>query len=293
MRCTCVSYDHHWKKKRKPNDRSVPTARTVSDVQWDNLELQQPVHLALLGVVQQVQANVEHATEQKEDVSANHTGAILWGWDHMDCHLDSFLAIQLAFFGQYSQLIKNSGEGSLYGTEDRGTKRLLKVLLGVNEHNKDHLRDEYWKMSLGNTNHRFNQDWKQFGSVMDHRFNLLLDMPKERRTWTRELRAARTVHCSSATHDTEVIHMKKSEVNASVHWWPMPDLKYEGLDGKSRVEPCVPRKHENMRSILLSLVARNSELTLGCTTCGGYNHKSKKKSVPKQNFQWIWCSLWK
>ena len=248
-------------KKRKRQREKGPT-RTISDDMWNAWDVPEDVHIQIKDII----------NELCSSAAGDEPNKLLWTWASNSCHLDTFLAVELAFFGQYSAEIKASGKGTLCGDDDMGTKRLLKILLGAHERNRNKLRNEYWKMEIETDTYADSIDWSLVGSVLDHRSNVSSNMNANRMKWTRKLQVRKLFICTNEHHQDQERTGTKAEVPATVNWWPFPDKRINYIDPedgreKCRIEPCLPITNENLRAVLMNLVARTDETKKICNLC--------------------------
>ena len=256
------------RKHRKKRKRAGPKApaKTISEEKWNAWTVPENVHTQLKDIIDTLcSAADDTAIENK----------LLWTWTSMSCHLDTFLAVELAFFGQYSANIVASANGTLCGEDDMGTKRLLKVLLGATADDRNTLRNEYWLMEIENETYADSCAWGMMGSVLDHRSGVCRAMKADRKKWTRQLQLRKLFVCTNEDHPDTERNGIRAEVPAVVNWWPFPDKKIRYIDvdekgkekEKCRIEPCLPMPNENLRAVLMNLVARSDETKRICNLC--------------------------
>jgi hypothetical protein len=213
-----------------------------------------------------------------------------WRWMSNSCHLDTWLMVELSFFGRLASFADTPLIDSLLDTSPALSK-LFKVLSAAGTDNQDALKMAYWAMEiesyLGGTRAArtsFGQfsDYQKHGELMHihERSNAKLDITSTyigmRKT------------CSNPNHDITTSDLKRiPQVTTEDCWFAMPDdwSRTQDAAGRWRTEQVSQVHNTGLGDVVETLLGRSDGETTNCTTCcqtqPGTCFQESSEKIPK------------
>lgn len=195
-----------------------------------------------------------------------------WEWCDSSCHLDSWLMVELSFFGY----LANTDSPCL--TDDvvlntPALARLFKVLFDVGTKTQDVSKMAYWIMEIEQYQGGGKKVRKEFKTSLDyHRHEEFVnrELHKDNNLNLSYINLAMTAICDNPSHGDSHVFKHIPHVPVDDFWYTYPDewTRTKDAHGKWQTNQCHARKHENLTAVMETFVGRSDGETTDCKKCG-------------------------
>jgi hypothetical protein len=195
-----------------------------------------------------------------------------WKWMNNSCHLDTWLMVELSFFGQLANSEHTPLVDSVLDKSPALTK-LFKVLNAAGTNNQDDLKMAYWAMEIESYLGGTRAARTSFGQFSDYQKHGELMHIHERGDAKFDITStyiAIQKSCSNPNHDTTTSHLKRTtQVTTEDCWFAMPDdwSRTKDTAGRWRTEQVSQVHNTGLGDVVETLLGRSDGETTNCTIC--------------------------
>ena len=212
------------------------------------------------------------AREMLQTVDRVISGHNPWSWMSNSCHIDTWLMVELSFFGCLASSTDTLFTDSRVQSSPALTK-LFKVLTAGGKPNQDQLKMGYWAMEIeeyvGGTRNSRNT-FKQVSTYQTHSELLHSQTRHETNLDMASTYVGMAPICTNPDHiDQRGIRKRVQQVTAEDTWYSMPDDWTRTKDdmGRWSTNQCHQIHHSDLADVLETLLGRADGETTNCKVC--------------------------
>jgi hypothetical protein len=220
-----------------------------------------------------------------ESVDRVISGRNPWSWMVNSCHLDTWLMVELSFFGRLasSNVTPLTDQVALSST---ALMKLFKVLISVGHTTQDNMKMAYWAMEIEDYQGGSRQARKTFKLPTDYQKHGEFLQIQDRRTANMNittLSLGMKATCTNPDHTIARSVLKRvPHIPVEDYWYTLPDdwTRTKGSDGRWKTDQCHQVRHADLEDVVETLLGRSDGETSNCPTCS--------KTHPGTSYQISW-----
>jgi hypothetical protein len=195
-----------------------------------------------------------------------------WAWMFNSCHLDTWLMVELAFFGKLATSWVTPLTDDMVQSSPPLTK-LFKVLFAAGSENQDKMKMGYWAMEIEEYmqgTRKARGGFKQFSTYQSPAQLLHTRSRSDPSVDLVSTYVGMEPICSNPDHIDQIgIRKRVCSINAEDAWYSMPDdwTRTKDSTGRWTTNQCHQFKHRSFSDVVETLLGRSDGETKNCGIC--------------------------